>query len=216
MDASSFPTQRALPVIGWLLNRVLELDDEAGAQLARLEGRVVEFRIRSPDLQFQAGIEEGQLRLAANPRRNADTIIEASALALLRSGPGAGAQAAMQRGDLRVTGDLQLAAALRTLLADLVIDWEEPLSHVVGDVIAHRIGYAARTLGQWSRHSVEAAKDDVGDYLRDESRLLADPVQADQYLDEVDRLRNDVERLQKRIDRLLDGSGRLPRRGLRA
>lgn len=48
---------------------------------------------------------------------------------------------------LSLEGDVMLAATIAELAQGLRWDWEDDLSRVVGDVAAHRIGRAVRTVG---------------------------------------------------------------------
>ena len=43
---------------------------------------------------------------------------------------------------------------------------------------------------------------DISEYLRYEKEALLDKLELDEFIQTVDKLRNDVERLQKRVERL--------------
>ncbi|APW39435.1 hypothetical protein RD110_21285 [Rhodoferax koreense] len=137
-----------------LLNHVLMQEPEATSRLARQKGRVVLLQWRSIQLPLVA-TPAGLLDLAAagdHPDLTL-TITDESPLQL--------AQAAL-RGDkpnVRIAGDVQLAAEVNWLFDHVRWDLEEDLSRIVGDPVAHTIGQAARSVGQALRRFVGGRKD---------------------------------------------------------
>jgi ubiquinone biosynthesis protein UbiJ len=101
-----------------------------------------------------------------------------------------------------VEGDTEFAAAISHLASNLRWDVEEDLSKVVGDVAAHRMADAGRAAAAWPGHAARSAGANVAEYLTEEAKILVTPLQAEQFLREVDELRDAVERLEKRIERL--------------
>jgi len=126
-----------------LLNHVLMQEPEATARLTRQKGRVVLLQWRSIKLPLVA-TPAGLLDLAT-PSEHPEltlTITDESPLQL--------AQAAL-RGDkpnVRIAGDVQLAAEVNWLFDHVRWDLEEDLSRIVGDPVAHTIGQAARAVAQ--------------------------------------------------------------------
>jgi ubiquinone biosynthesis accessory factor UbiJ len=112
----------------------------------------------------------------------------------------AGDQAA--RSEARIEGDAQLAQVLSGIVAQISWDVEEDLSRFVGDIAAHRIADGARTLSEWNRNAVERFAQNLAEYWTEEDRLIASKHGIEEWVQEVDRLREDVDRLSKRIERL--------------
>src|SRR4051794_23531322 len=130
-----------------------------------------------------------------------DAIISGGPLSLLAlSGPAP--EAVLQRGDVRIDGDAELAQKFRELALLLRPDLEEELSLVLGDVPAHQIGRFARAAFGWTRKAAETTMRNAAEYLGHERRDLVPRSEADQYLQGVDKLREDVDRLAARIDLL--------------
>ena len=112
----------------------------------------------------------------------------------------AGEEAAFR--EIEMTGDMELAQEVSYLARNLTWDYEEDLSHVVGDIAAHRIARAARGLRDWSRDSAVRLAQGAAEYWTEESPLLASRVKVEGFLHDVAELREAVDRLEKRIDRL--------------
>lgn len=106
--------------------------------------------------------------------------------------------------EAQVEGDMELAAAISFIAANLRWDYEEDLSRIFGDVVAHRIGRGIRRFSAWPADAGESLARGVAEYLSEESQLLATPLRIEEFGKEIDDLRDAVERLEKRLDRLAD------------
>ena len=102
----------------------------------------------------------------------------------------------------RVEGDMDLAAAISYVMANLRWDYEEDLSRVVGDIAAHRIAHGARRLSAWPKDAMESAAKAFAEFVSEERQLLTTPLRFEHFANEVDELRDAVERLDKRLVKL--------------
>jgi len=101
-----------------------------------------------------------------------------------------------------VTGDADFAAVISQVASNLRWDVEEDLSRVVGDIAAHRMARAGRAAAAWPKQAAVSMAENAAEFLTEETSLLVTPLQAAEFMREVDELRNAVERLDKRIERL--------------
>jgi ubiquinone biosynthesis protein UbiJ len=99
-------------------------------------------------------------------------------------------------------GDTEKGERFRDILASVDIDWEELLSRLMGDSIAHQIGNVARSVTAAASRGLTSLEKDVSEYLREESRLVPTAIEVDNLLEEIDTLRLDTDRLEARIQRL--------------
>jgi ubiquinone biosynthesis accessory factor UbiJ len=130
-----------------------------------------------------------------------DATISGGPFSLLAlSGPAP--EAVLQRGDVRIDGDAELARKFRELALLLSPDLEEELSLVLGDVAAHQVGRFARAAFGWTRQAAGTSVRNFAEYLGHERRDLVPRSEAEQFLQGVDTLREDVDRLAARIDLL--------------
>jgi ubiquinone biosynthesis protein UbiJ len=121
-----------------------------------------------------------------------------SLLALAGESP----EAVIQRGDVQIRGDVELAQRFRELALLLRPDIEEEVSKVVGDVPAHHLGRVARAVFGWTRNAASTQVRNVAEYFAHERQHLVPRAEADQLLKGVDTLRENVDRLEARIELL--------------
>ena len=198
-----------------VVNRLLEMDPELADGVAELEGSVMEVRVEGFDWRFQlharaAGIEvvsvdEDRQRIATEP----DLVISGPPFTLLRLLGSLESVEGVLPPDVSISGDLHLVEKLGRLAKRVDIDWEEPISKLLGDSVTHEIGRGVRAAFSWVRTASETFAADVGEYLREERRLSPTKLEVDDFAAGVDLTRDDVERLEVRVARL---AGRL--RGL--
>jgi len=112
-------------------------------------------------------------------------------------------EAALRAGVVHIEGDAEVAWAFSDLFKHARPDLEEELSRLVGDVAAHQIGNAARSVFDFGRRASNTFAQNLTEYLQEESRDVPSRTEADEFIVGVDRLRDDVERLEARV-RLLE------------
>ena len=78
-----------------------------------------------------------------------------------------------------------------------------PISH--GDSLGHPVARGLEQGFALFQRSLRELRLDTGEYLREESGLLADEAQVRAFCDEVDRVRDAVARLERRVALLEPG-----------
>lgn len=184
------------------INRVLALDPEALARLRAMQGKVIAIELRGVNIALYLLPEAGRINVFSQFDGTPDTVLRGTPLSMARMGLTPRAGDVLFAGDVEITGDVELGQQFRALLDTLDIDWEEHLSHVTGDVIAHQVGKTVRGALHWGRQSLATAGQNLKEYLQEERRTLPTPGEVEDYLAQIDTLRNDVDRLAARIARL--------------
>ncbi|HUI60935.1 MAG TPA: hypothetical protein VLX90_11960, partial [Steroidobacteraceae bacterium] len=106
----------------------------------------------------------------------------------------------IQRGDVRIEGDAELAGKFRELARLLLPDPEEELALVAGDVPAHQIARFARAAVSWTLQAGRTTVRNLAEYLGHERGDVLTRGEAEPFLRGVDALREDVDRLAARIE----------------
>ncbi|HWM67976.1 MAG TPA: SCP2 sterol-binding domain-containing protein [Steroidobacteraceae bacterium] len=185
-----------------VLNRGLPRSPRAQQLCAELAGRRVAVAISGSPRQVLVESTGLSLKLSAvEAGVAADATISGGPFSLLALS-GAAPEAVLQRGDVRIDGDAELAQKFRELALLLRPDLEDELSLVVGDVPAHQLGRFARAAFGWTRKAAATTVRNAAEYLAHERRDLVPRSEAEQFLQGVDTLREDVDRLAVRIDLL--------------
>lgn len=110
--------------------------------------------------------------------------------------------AAGSRSTLRLDGDAELAETVGFVLRNLRWDLEEDMARLLGDVLAHRIGRAARSTHRAHLRAWESVRDNTLEYLTEETGLLLTRAQAAELTGPLIALRDDLARCEKRLERV--------------
>ncbi len=187
-----------------VLNQALALDPQTRQRLQALEGRMLQLHLAGPELTLVIAVEEGLIDIRP-AEQDSDLRISAtpgSLLAMALRRFGAGADEAAVGGKVDIAGDAELARRLERLMSQYSADTEAALSERFGNVIgvplARAMERAREALQRHGRHTVE----DGAAWLREESRLGIAPGEMEQFLDQVDLLRERSERFEARYERL--------------
>lgn len=183
-------------------NAWLKLDGEALPRLQALQGRIIAFHITNPSLQLYFIPTSDGVNVLNHYDREPDVTLTGSALAFMRLSGAEDSAKAMLENHVQVDGNMGLAEQFSGVISDLDVDWEELLSHAVGDIVAHQAGQLAREGKGWLDDTAQAIRMNTSEYLQEESRLLPPEAEIGVYMNKVDTLRSDVERINARIQRL--------------
>jgi ubiquinone biosynthesis protein UbiJ len=180
-----------------LFNRNIDASSE-GLELARrLSGTCIQVDVEGWT-RIRAGVSGHRLGLTAGDDSPADALITGSPAALLSlltaPAPGAGTRRAAQ-----IRGDAEIANRYRELFALVRPDLEEELSRFIGDLAARRIAQLARAGSAWIRGAGRTARENLSEYLQEESRALVNHTEYDEFLRGVDQLRETADRVEARL-----------------
>jgi len=186
------------------LNQYLALDPESKKILQQFTGKVVKLYITSPRVELYLLPAESGIQVLNNYQDTADTTISGSLLAFARTGMAAEKEKtqAVFSGTIKIEGDIALGQKFQSLFENLDIDWEEHLSHIFGDIIAHKMGNLGRDFFAWAKQSRHSLAMDSSEFLQYETRDLLEKREMAEFLNQIDTIRSDVDRLEAHIKRL--------------
>ncbi len=100
------------------------------------------------------------------------------------------------------TGDSELAATFSMVARNVEWDIEEDLSHLVGDIAAHRIVGTAKSFGGWTQDANTRLMANLAEYLTEERRSFITRRELESLAIANEALRDDLARLSARLNKL--------------
>lgn len=184
------------------INHALRLDPTALPRLAKLSGRIIEIDCTAPAWRLFILADAEGLRLASDWGSEPDCRLRASAASLMRLAVSRNKTAILHGPGVEVEGDSSVLMSLAEVLQDLELDWEYEVSRWLGPVATQLLGSGLRGQAGWVRQSAGSLRQDLADYLSEESRTLVGNAEAETRFSELDRLKLDLDRLEARVERL--------------
>jgi ubiquinone biosynthesis protein UbiJ len=183
------------------LNLYIRQDPRALERCAALDGRIIAVHITGLEVSIYFAPGSDGIRVLGEYEGEADTHLSGTPMALARLGLAAG-EDALFKGDVKIRGDSGTGEQFQALLAEVDWDWEEQLSRITGDLVAHQAGELGRATRRILRDSRSTLEQNIAEYLHEEARLLPSRPEIDNLLADIDTFRSDVDRLSARIERL--------------
>jgi ubiquinone biosynthesis protein UbiJ len=195
------PSLFSLPV-ETALNQYMRLDPVSFKRLTSLTGKVVAVNLRGMDTIFYLIFGSAGVSVQGEFDGKPDATLIGTPMALARVSIMQDSEDSFFAGEVEIKGDVELGQRLKKILDEIDIDWEEHLSKLTGDVIAHQVGNVVRETRSWGEKTLNSLGRDIAEYLQEESRHLPGRIEMDHFLSGVDEVRSDVDRLEARIKRL--------------
>ncbi len=175
------------------INRLLENDSENRDVLA--DYRLKAFKVCLPIGSIDTIVMEDGYLAISGKQENVDVAITipSEAIASLPLG------FEEFRKKIEIHGNADFAAALSKVFTRLHWDYEEDLSHIVGDIAAHRIGTDIRALRGWFYEVKVALSANAVEYVTEEINLVINGTEIGWFVNEVDEFRDSIERLEQRL-----------------
>ena len=194
-----------------LLNRNLPRSPRAQQLCESLKGKAV--RIEALGLGWRLDCESlGSSLKLSKPgvlEREPDAQI-AGSLMNLAALAGSHPEEVIQRGDVTIRGDAELAQRFRELAMLLKPDVEEELARLIGDTPAHQALRFVRMATSFGRRAVNTGVRNTAEYLAHERGDLVPRAEAEDFYRAVERLREDLDRLDARARLMEQASDAAP------
>jgi ubiquinone biosynthesis protein UbiJ len=181
-----------------MLNRQIAGSSRARRLLGELAGRSMELRFAATPFRVRLAATAATLSVRPAGDEPADAVIEGTPLSYLRLTSGDAAKS-IRAGGMDVKGDAEVAEGFRRLLDAARPDLEEELSRFTGDAAAHHLARFAREALAFGQRTGDTLARNVSEYLSEESRDVPVRLEVEEFLEEVDRLREAVDRLEARV-----------------
>jgi len=192
------------PLIELPLNRALQLDDHTLQSVIALKGKIIGIDLQVLNVQFYLAPTLDGIQVLSSYDSEPDTTIRGTPMSLLQVAI-TKERDALIKGEVTIDGDMQLGQKFQRILNDLDIDWEEPLSKIVGDVAAHQVGEAIRGFAEFGLMALSSLSHSTSEYYQEETQDIVNSTELDRFGNRVDKTRADVDRLEARVNRLGTG-----------
>jgi len=187
------------------INSYLALDPESAQRLGALNGKIVtiEFSSQSAGNSIQLHFTQTTILLRINHFSKPDIIIKSTPLsfltmALMRKNR----KQFFSNNTIIIEGDVALGQQVIALFDELEIDWEEYLSHGLGDIGSHQLVRFTKKIRRIGTRVSSTLAENINDYVHEETYLFPPNEALCDFYHDVDDLRMDTDRLEARIEKL--------------
>lgn len=191
----------ALTPLNKLVSKTLQLDPESAEKLIPLAGKVLAVEWTALNLCLYVYVLTTGVRFSFKYSGTPDTTLTSSTpIAFIRLLTQPGVKGPLT--DISIQGDPHFAQEFQAIFSNLDIDWEEQLSKFIGDNNAVHFSKVGKQLQGWLSETRASLQSNTTEFLQQETAQLPPRAAVEDFLREVDHVRNDVERAIVRIKQL--------------
>jgi len=178
------------------INHLIEQERWAHELLLPREGQSISIALPIGD--FQIAIQEGMFVNGGNTNPSSVNLVitQEAIWTFLKEGK----SGAMKF--VKISGDIDFAADLNRLAADLKWEVEEDLSKLVGDAPARRVVLESQKMVHQTQLAMTDLKGGIRDYLVHEKNILVDSQQMNDFKSQLRLLRDQIDRAEKKVNQL--------------
>ena len=185
-----------------VLNDLISTSDRDLSSLKRIQGKLIALKIRPFDVQLFIYTSDNKLCLQGEVDGIPDVEISGSPGALIRNAMGGLAERSIAPDEIQITGDTVLARQFQTVIRDYGINWTNVISRVSPKLLQYQVRRFLKQTAEWTKSTEASFRLDISEYVQEEIRLTPTVTEAQNWMSEIDILRNSVDRLSQRILRL--------------
>src|SRR3990167_7852652 len=185
------------------INAYLRMDPESVQRLAKLEKKIIKIEITDWGLYFYVQPTKQGLTLSSEAKDKPNTVISGTLFNLFKTACAKDKNTALFKNSIAISGDTEIGENIRDIMAGIDIDWEEHLSKITGDVMAHQISRGFQRTMAFGKRTAQTIGDNIKEYLQIESTCVPTKKEVEQFISDVTDLQHGVDRAEARLKRLL-------------
>ena len=186
-----------------IINYVIQNDPHIEKKISPLVGKLIRVEVKSPELFFSVTINKDSINITSSDFEQKDLapdLLVSGELRdlismLLSTGNLIG-------GNISVKGDIQFAQDLNEALRSLNLNWSDILGPILGQAATSEIEKFFNVSRAWSLEFRDSLKRDIEGYLKEEKKVIPTNDDAQEFYDDIDRLKFKIDRIKARADLL--------------
>lgn len=194
--------QAALAVLETAINQTLQLDEHATQKLQPLLGSIIGIELKGIGMLIYFRTDAQGVQLQGFLEGEPDCLIRGTPIGLIKMSIDSKQTSGLFTGEVEIIGDVELGQKMKRVLDSIEIDWEEHLSHIVGDVLAYHLANSAKRGKQWFSEATSQVASSITDFLQYEQENVPVPEEVYEFINSTDKFRDDTARLAARVNRL--------------
>lgn len=188
-----------LPAIETIVNCALKADPDALAKITQIKNQVIEIHCEDWNIKFYMVVDSQGLQFYKKYSEEVNTIIRGTLNNFLHIFIKGADTKTLFHYPIEIDGNTHNVEVLRDAFKNLDIDFEEKLSHFLGDSLAHKIMFHAKETKNYVKRSAENILHQTEEFIHCEAKNLISHKQAEKFYEDVAKLRDDVDRIEAKL-----------------
>lgn len=191
-----------LPSLNKVINAYLDLDPESSQRIRQLQGKAITIEFLPFHFTFQCAFDENRMQLHADGKMETDTTIRGTPIQMLSMMITKDDRQRFFAEDIMIEGNAEFGQQVIELFDNMHIDWEEYMSHFIGDIPAYQAGRIFKNVSSWFGEAKKSFTENINEYIHEETRWLPAREALQDFFIEIDTLRMDTDRMEAKLKNL--------------
>jgi ubiquinone biosynthesis protein UbiJ len=193
------------------VNKLQQLDSSALQRRKQLNGTIIGVALKEINKPLYFVINTQQIDILSKYEGQADCFIRLNISALKELQNNHQLTHLIKTEQLEVEGDIQIVQRFARLLTEMDIDWEEHLSAIIGDILAHKLYYQFKQYRKNASLQIKKIEKQSAEYITEELKIAPGPLEVVYFCEQVNDLKKQVDALEKRLQLGFASSNKLTR-----
>jgi len=185
------------------INTLQQLDSSAQEKRKQLENTIIGVALKELNKPFYFVISMHRIDVLSQFEGQCDCFIRVSLYAISALKNNQQLTKLIKNDKLDIEGNIEIAQQFAQLLTKMEIDWEEHLSHLVGDVIAHQFCYFASSLHKYQRKQLNHLSNHSAYLITEELKIAPSGLEVAHFCEQVDELNDKFSHLVLSVQRII-------------
>lgn len=181
------------------LNAYLRLDSTSKERIALLDGKIFSIELLPFHFVFHLYFLGDKIEIKQDEAASSDAKIIGTPLQLASMMMAKENRNRFFAEDLIIEGNAELGQQVTDLFDEISIDYEELLSHLVGDVPAFHLHKTANSALTWLKNTGELFAQNINEYTHEEIKWFPAREALQDFFNDIDAIRMDVDRIEAKI-----------------
>lgn len=181
------------------VNKLQQLDSSALQRRKQLNGTIIGVALKEINKPLYFVISSQQIDILAHYEGQADCFIRLNISALKELQNNHQLTHLIKTEQLEVEGDIQTVQRFARLLTEMDIDWEEHLSAIIGDVLAHKLYYQFKQCRQNVSLQIKKIEKQSAEYITEELKIAPGPLEVAYFCEQVNDIKKQTDALEQRL-----------------
>ena len=187
-----------------VLNQVLPLDPDIVPKMTALKDKTVQVVLTEPGESLTFIFKSPKILVAGHYENEVNARITGSLADFFQLGTSR--EKNVIGSGLQFEGEIGTAQAFQQFWEAIDIDWEEQVSKVTGDIIAHQLFRFGGSSKDWVEKTAATVVENTREYVQHEAMLTPTKIEVENFFDDLADLKADVARAEARLNQILAAS----------
>ncbi|MCK5818018.1 MAG: SCP2 sterol-binding domain-containing protein [Psychromonas sp.] len=185
------------------LNKLQQLDLSSKTKRKQLENKIIGIVLKELNKPLYFVISMNKIDILSQFQGQCDCLIHVSLHAISELKNNNQFTTLIKNGQLDIEGDIEIAQQFAQLMTKIDIDYEEHLSHLIGDIFAHQLCRFFASVYKYQRKKLTHLSNHSANLITDELKIAPSRIEVAHFCEQVEDLNDHLLQIDSSIQKII-------------